>query len=107
MKDPSRRIFTFQGDDITAAATIGEACRDYRVRYVVGEREDADFNRVLPQIASMREFVDLGTTRIEPTWRAPIELRVFRYDGPVAARMKRVPLGSSFVTAQVNEGVRK
>jgi hypothetical protein len=107
MKDPARRIFTFQGDDITADSSIGDACRDYRVRYVVAEREDADFNRILPQIAAMREFVDLGPMQIEPTWRGPVELRVFRYDGPVAAQMKRVPLGSRFVTAQVNDGVRK
>jgi hypothetical protein len=107
MKDKSRRIFTLQGDDLTATETIGEACKDYRVGYILGEQDDADFQRVLGQIRQSSEFSDAGPMQVHLTWRAPLEMRIIRYTGPAAAQMKAIPLNSRLATQRANDYVKK
>jgi hypothetical protein len=106
MRDTRRKIFTLQGDDVTAQVPIVPACHDYRVIYVIGEEEDADFRRALPQMEQSPEFSNMGAAQISPTWRAPISMRIFRYNGPMASRMRTVPLNSKLATDRLNEYVK-
>jgi len=107
IKDGSRRIYTLQGDDLTATETISEACRDYRVSYILAEQDDPDFQRALAQMKDSGSFSDTGPAKLHLTWRAPIEMRLIRYTGPLAAQMKTIQLKSRLATAKANEFVNK
>ncbi len=109
MRDTARRVYMLQGDDLTSGTNspIQEICKDYRVRYVIGDREDADYKRVLPQLAQASDFSELDPVYIKPSWRGPENFRLFRYNGPLAAHMRKAPLNSKYVTAGVNDSVKQ
>ena len=95
--DPERQVHVLQGDDVTAASGgLAAACHDYVVRWVLvdlppqGKLVDPEIERLLKSEACFR-------LRREETFgksRYPVPLLIYEYVGPVADRMKVVPLRS-------------
>jgi hypothetical protein len=52
-------------------------------------------------------FTDTGQMQVHLTWRAPLQMRIIRYTGPLAAQMKMIPLKSRLATGRANEYVNK
>ena len=99
--DTTRSIYTLQGDDIVnAAGNLGDAAYQYRVKYLVIERARPDageLDAIARQVHDDPRFTRIGTgTLHKPVGLLPIE--TYRYSGPVASKMARVPLESKLLS---------